>query len=445
MPETAKPVGRVLVVEDSRTQAEYLGHILSKAGYAYAIAGNGRIALEMIKDERPAVVLTDIIMPEMDGYELCRRIRKDPKTETIPIIMVTQLFDPADVLRGLEAGADNFIIKPFEPESVFVRISEAIVEETERDPDRQSPVLDVEFFGKRYAIRAGRLRILHILLSTYDLAIRKNLELQEAQDRLMGLNEQLQGMVEELQVTNEDLQNENNARERVERDLAQANKKLQLMTSITRHDLVNQLTVLQGYLELADLMHTTDPEKTGNHLKKSLAVIAKTINTIQFTGDYQRIGINSPAWHNVADLINNSLKYTSLGNVRLDNEIPEGAEIYADPLIEKVIFNIIENALRYGSTLTRIRFSYRNEGDKTVITCDDDGVGIPNDEKERIFTYAYGANTGMGLFLVREILAITGITIRETGTPGKGARFEMVLPSEGFRTTEKTAGGEIPR
>jgi two-component system, sensor histidine kinase and response regulator len=430
---TKKGSGTILVVEDSRTQAEYLSHILMKDGKNTAIAENGRIALAMIAAEKPAIVLTDIIMPEMDGYELCRRIRQDPETAGIPVIMVTQLFDPADVLRGLEAGADNFIIKPFEPESVFTRISEALRGDREQGPDPDVQPMDVEFFGRHYAIGATKLQILRILLSTYDLAIRKNLELQDAQDRLQALNEQLQQMVEELQVSNEDLQTENTSRERIERDLAQANKKLQLMTSITRHDLLNQLTALQGNLELAQMVCGTDDEKTAGYIKKSLAVLGKTINTTQFTGDYQTIGVNSPSWHDIAGLISNSQKYTSLGNVRLENQVPAGEEVFADPLIEKVIFNLIDNALRYGLTLTRIHFGIAKDGDHTVIFCEDDGVGILPDEKERIFTYAYGSNTGMGLFLVREILAITGITIRETGTPGKGARFEMVIPPQSFR------------
>jgi CheY-like chemotaxis protein len=433
MQKMTRPAGTILIVEDSKTQAEYLGHILKKEGLEFAIAANGNIALEMIAKERPAVILTDIIMPGMDGYEFCRRIRDDPGTVRIPVILVTQLFDPADVLKGLEAGADNFIIKPFEPESVFIRIAETLDGADAADPDRASPPLEVNFFGKRFIIRAGRLRILHILLSTYDLAIKKNLELQDAQERLLVLNEQLQQMVEKLQASNEDLQMENNAREQIKRDLAQANKKLQLMTSITRHDLVNQLTVLQGYLELAQIVSRTDPEKTEEHIRKSLAVVTKTINTVQFTGDYQRIGVTSPAWHNVADLISNSTKYTTPGNIRIENKIPSLAEIYADPLVEKVIFNLIENALRYGVKLTRIRFSCKEEDGHTVLICEDDGIGIPAEEKERIFTYAYGTNTGMGLFLVREILAITGITIRETGTQGKGARFEMILPAGGFR------------
>jgi CheY-like chemotaxis protein len=433
MGEHGGPAKTILVVEDSRTQAEYLTHILKKGGFSSAIAENGRIALEMVATERPAVILTDIIMPEMDGYELCRTIRQNPETATLPVIMVTQLFDPADILRGLEAGADNFIIKPFDSEIVYTGITEALAGEPGSEQGGPSPVLDVEFSGRRYAIRVTKLRILKILLSTYALAIRKNADLQEAQERLLAVNEQLQQMVEELQVANEDLQLENAAREKMERDLAQANKKLQLMTSITRHDLVNQLTVLQGYLELATLLNRTDPEKAEGYIQKSLTVVEKTVGTIQFTREYQRIGVTSPVWNDLSSSIRNALKYTTLGDVVLENEIPGGVEILADPLIEKVIFNLIDNALRYGSTLTTIRFRIGQDGDMPFIVCEDDGVGIPSDLKDRIFSYAFGSNTGMGLFLVREILAITDITIRETGIPGQGARFEIRPQPKGIR------------
>ena len=428
-----RPEGTILVVEDSRTQAEFLGHILKKEGCPYVIAENGRIALEQVHRERPAIILTDILMPEMDGFELCRRIRQDPALADLPVILVTQLFDPADILRGLEAGADNFIIKPFEPESVFSQIHEVLSRKSNSDPDRSLPPLEVEFFKKRYTIQADRMRVLHILITTYDIAIKKNLELQDAQERLFSLNEQLQHMVGELQVTNENLLVENNRREQAERGLAQANKKLQLMTSITRHDLLNQLTVLQGYLDLCQMLSMSDPVKTQDYIRQSLAVVTKTISTVKFTGDYQNIGVTSPAWHPVDTLIANALKYATLGPVRIENTIPAGTEVFADPLIEKVIFNLIDNALRYGMRLNVIRFGFERRGDNAVVICEDDGVGIPLENKERIFSFGYGTNTGMGLFLVREILAITGITIRETGVPGRGARFEILIPSGSFR------------
>lgn len=425
--------GPVLIVEDSRTQAEYFGHIMRSAGCEVMIAENGRIALEMIAKRRPAIIMSDILMPEVDGFDLTRRIRQDPALATIPVILVTQLFDPSDVLKGLEAGADNFIIKPFGPESVYSRIAEVMKNAGEPDHDENSPLLKTEFFGRSYTIRAGRLRILSILISTYDIAIKKNLEIQEAQDRLLTLNEQLQRMVDELQVANREMQEENTARERAERELAQANKKLQLMTSITRHDLMNQLTVLQGYLELAQMISATDPVKVPDYLDRCITVIGKTVSTVRFTGDYQKIGVNSPRWHDVSGLVERSRIYANPGTVRIESRFTGNFEIFADPLIEKVIFNLIDNALRYGAKLTYVRFSCRTEPDHAVLVCEDDGVGVPDEDKERIFTYGYGTNTGMGLFLVREILAMTDITITETGIPGNGARFEMRIPKGGFR------------
>jgi two-component system sensor histidine kinase/response regulator len=128
---------KILVVEDSRTQAESLRYILEKKGYGVALATNGRDAIEQIGTSRPDLVLTDIVMPEMDGYELCRRIKTNGDHKSIPVIIVTQLFDPVDVVRGLEAGADNFIIKPYEPKDIEARIQEVMT--TPADGHTPSP------------------------------------------------------------------------------------------------------------------------------------------------------------------------------------------------------------------------------------------------------------------------------------------------------------------
>jgi len=121
------------------------------------------------------------------------------------------------------------------------------------------------------------------------------------------------------------------------------------------------------------------------------------------------------------------------GNVRLINDIPEKTEIFADPLIRRVWFNLVDNSLRHGGKVTAIRFSVEEKEDGLSIVCEDDGTGIPPGEKEKIFGRGYGKNTGMGLFLSREILAITGISISENGEPGKGARFEIRVPPGKFR------------
>jgi len=431
---------KILVVEDSRTQAEYLRHILEKVGHRVVLAADGSEAMEQLAIDRPGLVLTDIVMPGIDGYELCRRIKQDERTADIPVILVTQLYDPADVMRGLESGADGFIIKPYEPGYIHSRIDAIIAAMGRKDSSADGAGLEVPFSGKTYTIRASRFQILNTLLSTYEIAVKKNSELQEAQERLNSMNEQLQQAVGDLQHANAELNQEIIERRRVEKALADANKKLQLMASITRHDLQNQLMALQGYLELAQLSREKDPAKAWDHIASAASLVNQTQNTIRFTAEYQKIGVNSPAWLDVRTLVDKAQTDVPLSGVRLENLLPEGLMIYADPLIEKVFANLIENAVRYGEKITTIRFRFDEGGGVATIVCEDDGMGIPAPEKEKIFTYQYGRNTGLGLFLAREILAITGITIRETGVPGSGARFEILCPKERVRRSGRLTG-----
>ncbi|WP_066958150.1 ATP-binding response regulator [Methanoculleus thermophilus] len=418
----------ILVVEDSRTQAELLRHMLEEEGYDVTLAADGEVALRRMEAGRPDIVLTDILMPGMDGYELCRRIKQI--YPGIPVILVTNLFDPADVLRGLAAGADSFIVKPVEPGLLRSQIEAVIRAAAMPDHDDESPGLKVPFAGSTYTITAGKLRILNTLLSTYSIAVAKNAELQEAQEQLHSINEQLQATVEDLSRSNESLEAEILERKRVEAALADANKKLQLMASITRHDLLNQLAALDGYLDLALMLRERDPANAWKHIESAGGMVNRISNTLRFTADYQKVGAASPAWQEIRTLVEQSIQNTLRISVNLINNVPPDLEVYADPLIGRVFSNLIENSIRHGVRVTTITFSLERDGDGYIILYEDDGVGVAADEKEKIFSYAYGMNTGLGLFLAREILAITGITIRETGTPGVGARFELLCPGE---------------
>jgi signal transduction histidine kinase len=153
---------------------------------------------------------------------------------------------------------------------------------------------------------------------------------------------------------------------------------------------------------------------------------------IQFTKEYEQIGIKDPAWQDCRTLVDTTAKVAP-GKIIVGNDLPAGGEVFADQLITKVFYNLMDNAARYGGKITTIRFYVEDSGDEHRIICEDDGVGIPVEEKEKIFERGFGKNTGLGLFLSREILAITGITIRETGEPGKGARFEMTVPKGMYR------------
>ena len=210
-----------------------------------------------------------------------------------------------------------------------------------------------------------------------------------------------------------------------------ANKKLTLLSGITRHDINNQLTVLMGYLELLE-MKQADPSFR-NYFNKITNAAERIQAMIQFTKTYEGIGVNAPVWQNTRTLVDTAAKDVALDKIRLVNDIPAGMTVFADQLIVKVFFNLMDNAVRYGGKITTIRFFGEDANGYCVIVCEDDGNGISQEEKEKIFERGFGKNTGLGLFLSREILAITGITINETGKPGKGARFEMVVPKGMFR------------
>jgi len=223
-------------------------------------------------------------------------------------------------------------------------------------------------------------------------------------------------------------------RKRVEEALRQANRQLNLLSSITRHDIRNQLVALKGYIELSR-------ECAGDNtaLSDFLAKQEQAANTIEhqitFTGDYQDLGVAAPAWQNVNASIQKAVAGLPMRDVRVSVDRTD-LEILADLLFVKVFYNLIDNALRYGGAgMKTIRVLSQEHDTRLLIVCEDDGVGITAEDKKRLFTRGFGKNTGLGLFLSREILAITGITITENGTPGKGAWFEITVPKGAYRFT----------
>ena len=212
--------------------------------------------------------------------------------------------------------------------------------------------------------------------------------------------------------------------------LSQANKKLNLLNNVTRHDVLNQLTALLGYIQLSREA-VTDPKILNFIAKEEQA--AEAIKTqILFTRDYQNIGVHSPEWHNIAQTISLSMATIDMHHIQVEMDL-RPIEVYADPLLEKVFYNLIENSIRHSEKATKIRITEHESDDGLDLFIEDDGIGIPADGKEKIFRREYFKNTGFGLFLSREILAITGLTIREDGVPGKGARFVIHAPKGDFR------------
>ena len=220
-------------------------------------------------------------------------------------------------------------------------------------------------------------------------------------------------------------------RKMAEEALTLTSKKLALLSGITRHDINNQLTILLGYHAM---LEKKQPDLIHNNYFCTIKTAAQRISSmIKFTKEYEKIGLKAPVWQDCCTLVDTAAKQAPLGNVVVKNDLPSGAEVFADPLVVKVCYNLMDNAARYGGKITTIRFSVEeHEGDHAVV-CEDDGDGVVAEEKEKIFERGFGKNTGLGLALSREILSITGITIRENGEPGKGARFEMTVPKGAWR------------
>jgi PAS domain S-box-containing protein len=219
-------------------------------------------------------------------------------------------------------------------------------------------------------------------------------------------------------------------RKRAETALQLALKKLNMLSSITRHDIQNQLMVMRAYLGFLK-EKITDPGQLGFIGKEETSIEAIS-RQIEFTRHYENIGVHAPQWQDVSAIIRSSASQLCTESISLEVTF-SGIEVFADPLIGKVFYNLMENSFRHGGNITRITFSFERMNGDAKITYRDDGSGIPVDDKEQIFRKGFGKHTGLGLFLTREILSITGITVRENGEPGKGVQFEILIPHDMYR------------
>ena len=228
-----------------------------------------------------------------------------------------------------------------------------------------------------------------------------------------------------------DLKNSEQELRKYSHSLASANKKLNLISSLTRHDINNLLMALMAYISIVEVEQSNPT--LNEYCRKAENAAERIAAMIRFMSQYEQIGVNTPVWQDTRTLLDTAAKEAPLGKIIVQNDLPAGAEVFADPLIAKVFYNLMDNAVRYGGEITTITFSDEEHEGNHVVVCEDDGDGVPAEEKEKIFERGFGKNTGLGLALSREILDITGITIRETGEPGKGARFEMTVPKGAWR------------
>jgi signal transduction histidine kinase len=448
----AAPV-HILVAEDSATQAQRLRHILEQQGYRVTVTGNGRLALEAARRDRPALIISDVVMPEMTGYELCRHVKQDPSLGDTPVILVTTLSDPQDVIRGLECRADNFILKPYDAEQLLRRIQFVLVNTHMRPSDESGMGLEIVFSGQRHFITADRLQILNLLLSTYEAAMQRNEELSSTRDALRQSNTELQEMTRQLEdrvrLRTRELESSNEALRQAQQALVQQERLSALgqMASGIAHDINNAISPISLYTESL-LMHeaglSTEARSRLTTIQRAIDDVAQTVarmrefyrpqearlqlaNVDINTLVQQVIELTRARWNDLPQRkgIMIELK-TELGNT-----LPEiaGADYEIRDAITNLIFNAVD-AVPKGGTIT-VR-THARSGESVCLEVADDGIGMDDATRQRclepFFTTKGKRGTGLGLAMVYGMAKRHAATMDVESQMGAGTTFRLAFP-----------------
>jgi PAS domain S-box-containing protein len=253
--------------------------------------------------------------------------------------------------------------------------------------------------------------------------VRRDGEIRYISVRIRGIFDE-KGNLVKTHGANQDITD----RKIIEEAILKSNRQLNLLSSITRHDILNNITIFHGYLDLLEMESDNKPE-IQDYIDKMAGNIEIIRSQIEFSRVYQDLGSHKPLWISLDEI----LQRLSVPDTIHYSPRVFGISIFADPILEKVFYNLLDNSIRHGKNVTDVSIFADEENNDLTIIYENNGVGIPGEEKEAIFERGFGKNTGYGLFLVREILSLTNISITETGTPGKGARFKILVPSGSYR------------
>ena len=192
-------MARILIVEDSPTQAEKLAAILEGEGYDAVVARDGESALERSEQSSFDLIISDIMMPGITGYELCRRMKEDAATRDVPFMLLSTLSEPMDIIRGLKCGADNFLTKPYQPDHLLGRVRTILENHRIRAAQRVALGVEILFLGTKFTITSEKQQILDLLLSTFEDTVRANRELQKSRTALAAAKTQLEDHAAKLE------------------------------------------------------------------------------------------------------------------------------------------------------------------------------------------------------------------------------------------------------
>ncbi len=427
---------RILIVDDSPTQLAASRDLLEQHGYAVTAARSGEEALEVAREQTFDLVLSDVVMPGMSGFDLCRRFKQEFESPP-PVVLLTSLADPRDIVRGVECGADNYITKPYEPEQLANRIRHVLDNRAEHDGQSDGSV-SVSFLGEVFRIRSDKRRVLALLLSSFEELIRTNAALQDNRRRLAEAHER-------------ELRREQEARERAEADarhMASLKQKAETATKLrdevlaaVSHDLKNPLATI--YTSATLLLEVELPREAQC---RQLEIIRRTVQRmdrlIQDLLDVSRVeasrfSVSATAQSARSIMLEaKEILSASAAAKRIDLLVETPAEhvlVMADRhRVLQVFSNLIDNAVKFTPAGGRIWVEAETSPEEVLFSVADTGVGIPEDALEHIFELFWQSGdhggSGLGLAITKGIVEAHGGRITAESSPA-GTTFRFSLPA----------------
>ena len=442
---------RILVVEDSPTQAQQLQFILEAERFAVDLAPNAEIALQRFADSPFDMIISDIMMPGLSGYEFCDRIKKDARGHDIPVILLSTLVDPMDIIRGLECGADNFITKPYEPDQLIDRINTVFRNRRTRTQGKLAFGVEVVFLGKKFIVNSEKEQILDLLIATFEDIVRTNRGLQESKAELVAAKAQIESYALELE-----RRVEFRTKQLVEQQqqLAQA-QKMEAVGQLTggiAHDFNNILTVIIGTIEMLADTVVHDPE---------LAEFAATVDAAAQRGAeltqhllaFARKQPLHPRASDTNELVIGAarlLRPTLGEHIEIESMLEENAwPALVDPgQLTTALVNLAVNARDAMPNGGKLTFETGNvyldevyaeahkevtPGAYAMVAVSDNGTGIPAAIRDKVFdpfftTKEIGKGTGLGLSMVYGFVKQSGGHIKIYCEDGHGTSVKIYLP-----------------
>ncbi|MTV40011.1 hybrid sensor histidine kinase/response regulator [Duganella radicis] len=435
----------ILIVEDSPTQAERLRRLIQSMRYGARVAPNGKLALEAIRERKPHLVLSDIVMPEMDGYALCRAIKTDNELRDIPVILVTSLMDPKDIIRGIECGADNFIRKPYAEDYLLNRIGHMLMNQKLRKNQNMEIGIALYLGEQKHFINADRQQILDLLISTYEQAVQVNAELQARERQVIELNMRLAHHAGELETINREIALKN-------LELAEASRMKSAFIANMSHELRTPLNAIIGFTG-ALLMKlpgplTPEQDKQLNTIRTSARHLLSLINDILDVAKIEAgkvtLELETVQCQEVVRNVVDTLRPLALQkNLALEMELADPAIVLETDrrALTQILLNLGNNAIKFTETGTvRVTLTERaGESGKNIIefSVADSGAGIREEDQAKLFqafsqldstSTRHAEGAGLGLYLCQNLANLIGGSLFFKSDFGHGSTFTLALP-----------------